>query len=218
MTPEQLAQDIVNRFKEKTWLDLFEASHTFYTYLLYYIDDMNQLVRYIKEDSASTYDTIMDLADYIVGKKELDKWKWKIIERAVNYSINNCTAWTRVKSDKYTVASEEMFPEEKIIESLMEHDMACFNPLMFHSDYNWWTRCIFRPAPSLCKRYWFIQREYYNWTRVTKDILINLEHLRAYDRIIIREWEIWPINYKLYHPILRSRIMNKDFWKFMLIS
>ncbi len=218
MTPEQLAQDIVNKFKEKTWLDLFEASHTFYIYLLYYIDDMNQLVRYIKEDSASTYDTIMDLADYIVGKKESDKWKAKVIKTAVNYSIARCSENTIARIDKHIIAAQEMFPEEKIIEWLKEHDMACFNPLMFYSDYNWWTKCIFKPALSLVKRYPFLRKEYYPWTFVTKDVLVNLEQLRAYDKVMIKEWEIWTINYKLYHPILWSRIVNKDFWKFMLIS
>lgn len=214
----EIAQDIKQKFEEKTWLDLFQASHTYYNYLLFTIDSDEELIKFLKEDSWSTYDVIMDLADYIVKASSLQNTRDKVIKSAVNYSIDRSLIWERARTDKYTIASEEMFNESKIKESFLEHTMACFNPLMFYSDYNWWVRCIFRPTPSLCKRYDFIRREYYPGTFRTKEVLINLEWLRAYDNIQIMEHEIWPIYYKLYHPILWSRIANKEFEKFMLIS
>lgn len=209
-------QSIKDTFKEKTWMNLYDAAEKYNDVLLFELKDDKQLKEYLTECEKETLEWIKELTEAIVWKDEWKKYIDKLIEEATQYSIERSFAWFRSKEDKWTLMSQEMFPERILQQSLTEHSLSCFNPLMYFSDYQWKVKCIFRPSRRLLKAYPFISPVFAWTTTKVKYYSVDLAMLRTYNNIGVYIWDIVSINYNIYHPIMWSRIAQKEFAKFRL--
>lgn len=161
------------------------------------------------ENFKMVYDYLFPLA---IWKEKVRK---SITAKRVNAyfkdSMFRC-AWTKRRDTNWPdwLLGMAFINEDTLRASLLKNQWICFNPLYQINERGKTAPLIFKPSQRLVKKYPFITAEYFKW-KTLKQYNVNLEYLKAYDRIYVNEWDILGFYLGMYHPYIWWLIQNEQF-------
>ena len=196
------------KFKDRTWVDLYEASLRYWlaAWLSFNTrEEAETLRKLIPEWFEEWYKTLIDIT-----LKEA-KTEAKTLTNAIEYSKDR--SFYICREDALTAMSKHIFNEEEIIDVLLTMWAKWLNPVILLNSWEKVTRfrSILRFRWAACKQNKFIINMMAGKSSKIRHQEIDNEILSKQTIININKDDILWLDFKVYHPIVRGKILKHDF-------
>ncbi len=200
---------MIDKFKEETGMDFFEAIPRFYEYIP---ESLLPFVPFTEEQIGNCFEQVYNSLLSIVKDKanRREAINWKRIDSYFEDSFNRCL-WIKRRdtTNEHYLVMENFIDEDLLRDIITKNPHKWWNPLMLCNNIKWVIPCIFQPSLKLRQRYPFIiQKLWPSWKLIWADI--DVEQLEKEVKIYINEDDILGFYYWLYHPYIWWLIQSKQ--------
>ena len=203
---------MINKFKEETGMDFFEAVPRFYEYIP---EKLLPFVPFTEEQIGNCFEQVYNSLLSIINDKanRRESINWKRIDSYFEDSFNRCLGLRRrdTTGEAYLI-TEAFIDEDKLRDIFTRNPHKCWNPLLLCNNVEGIIPCIFQPSTSLRNKYPFIIQRY----SPDKKLIwadIDVAVLKREHTLYINEDDIGKLYIGLYHPYIRGLVQSKQWNK-----
>lgn len=197
-------QELIEKFKNETGMDFFEAILRFYSdineELLSYIPFTIEQLENCNWHFNDVYNELISIVNDKAKRRETIIWRR--IDWYFEDSYKRCYGLKRRDTTwEHYLITKDFIDEDKLRDIITRNPHKWRNPLLLCNGKEGIIPCIFQPSFKLRERYPFIIQKYSsNWALIWVDI--NTELIDKQQQIYINEDDIWKFYYGLYHPYI----------------